>query len=324
MSGYKFLPKFLRDRFNDKMKSLIAEQLKESQHQVSSIQINEMEKMLLYVRNRMYMELPELITISPEMRKVADDFLKRNNLLSNLNLSLSKNDLMFHYSLLHVGSILSAFESYLAVGHQGFTIIQQIARQAFGGLKNTGNVLDFASGYGRITRFLIQEHEAEKVWVSDIKQKAVDFQKKSFGVQGFASVYQPLSMKVEERFDLIFVGSLFSHLPITTFREWLIQLKSMLTPRGILAFSVHDTSLFGVPTNEPFIFHPSSEDITFKEVEDHIDKSAEYGITYCAENYVNMLCKELFMEIEMHRFPKLFGGLQDIYCISDKKYALTF
>ena len=324
MSAYQFLPKFLRNRFNDKMKSLIAERLNESQNQASSIQIKEVEKMLLYVRNRMYMEMPELMSISPEMQQVAEDFLKRNNLSANLNLSLSKNDLMFHYSLLHVGNILPAFESYLAVGHQGFTIIQQIALQAFGGLMNTGNVLDFASGYGRITRFLIQEHAVEHVWVSDIKQKAVDFQKVAFGVQGFASVYQPMSLKIGERFDLIFVGSLFSHLPIPTFREWLIQLKSMLTSRGILAFSVHDTSLFGVPTSEPFIFHPSSEDITFSEVEDHIDKSTEYGITYCSESFVKALCKELFLEIEIHRFPRLFGGLQDVYCISDKHYELTF
>lgn len=323
--AFKYIPLKYRNWFNDKLRAIAREAV--TAQDTPSTDNGETRKMLMYVRNRMYMEMPELISISEEMQELANTFLQRNQLKGQVNLSLSKNDLMFHYSLLHVGNILPAFESYLAVGHQGFTIIRDTAQQAFGGFDPTGNVLDFASGYGRITRFLIREHQPEKVWVSDIKEKAVNFQKKYFGVNGFPSTYQPEVMEVSERFDLIFVGSLFSHLPKSTFSAWLVKLKSLLTERGILAFSVHDISLFGVPgepSTEHFIFHPSSEDITFSEVEDHIDKSSEYGVTYCSEFFVSNLCKQLFGDISIQRVPKLFGGLQDMYFISKTSYGLKF
>ena len=100
-------------------------------------------------------------------------------------------------------------------------ILEIIANHKFGGVSNIGKFLDFASGHGRLTRFVVQVLDANRVWISDIKPGAVDYQKTQFGVHGFVSTSLPEDILVDQAFDCIFVGSLFSHLTNETFARWL-------------------------------------------------------------------------------------------------------
>ena len=62
-------------------------------------------------------------------------------------------------------------------------------------------------------------------------------------------------------FDLIYVGSLYSHLPRERFEAYLRRMFDALAPQGLLIFTTHGDAVEpGIP-KEPggFTFVPSSE-----------------------------------------------------------------
>ena len=121
-----------------------------------------------------------------------------------------------------------------------FDTYRQIVDQVFGGFANLNSVMDFASGYGRLTRLLEQRLKPEQIWVSDIYADAMAWQAKAFGVNTVVSAPDPDAVTHAGTHDIVFVGSLFSHLPSGLFERWLERLHRMVAPGGVLAFSVHD------------------------------------------------------------------------------------
>ena len=130
--------------------------------------------------------------------------------------------------------------SYFRHGHWIMSDLAQVVQWRFGDFQAIGRMLEFPCGHGRLTRFLVDAMPRERVWVSDFDTQAVDFERSCFGVNGFVSSRNPADIDCDERFDLIFVVSLLSHVPRHAFKAMLDKLLSMLTPGGILAFTVHD------------------------------------------------------------------------------------
>jgi SAM-dependent methyltransferase len=180
----------------------------------------------------------------------------------------------------------------------------------FKGFDNITGFLDFACGYGRVTRFLIQELPPEHIWVSDIYAKAVQFQQAQFGVNGFVSMTKPEDLICEQKFDFIFVASLFSHLPVRRFGEWLQKLHSLLTPRGLLAFSVHDEYILrgqSIPAGS-YRFLPDSESKYLA--------SGEYGSMFVTEGFVReRIQKTIGPNWSYLRLKRGLCSYQDIYVI---------
>jgi len=133
-----------------------------------------------------------------------------------------------------------AQSSYFRHGVWIMSDLSQIVKWRFGDFHKIGRMLEFACGYGRLTRFLVDAMPRERIWVSDVDEQAVDFERSAFGVNGFVSSRNPAEIHCDERFDLIFVVSLLSHVPRNAFGPMLAKLLSMLTPGGILAFTVDD------------------------------------------------------------------------------------
>ena len=169
---------------------------------------------------------------------------------------------------------------YLRYGAWVMQDLSQIVGQLFGDFPKIGRMLEFACGYGRLTRFLVEQMPRERIWVSDVDPQAVDFERNTFGVNGFVAARNPADILCDEPFDFIFVVSLFSHLPRHAFGPMLDKLLSMLTPGGILAFSVHDEIWCppGMMPADGFAFVPHSEST-------HLDAD-DYGTTFVTEAFV--------------------------------------
>lgn len=185
----------------------------------------------------------------------------------------------------------------------------QVLRWRFGSLERMGKILDFASGYGRVTRFLVRDVPPERVWVADVYADGVRFQEERLGVHGLVSTIRPEDFVCAERFDAILVTSLFTHLPEERFVAWLRVLLGLLAPGGMLVFSTHSPEVLprGVPSPET--------GICFQEISESgsLAKS-DYGSTWVTEEFVrSALDRALGPGASLHRVERGLCNFQDLY-----------
>lgn len=191
----------------------------------------------------------------------------------------------------------------------------QLLLWRFGGWDRVGSVLDFASGYGRVTRFLLRHLPPEKVWVSDIYDGAVEFQSRRFGVHGLVSALRPEDFSCAERFDAVLVTSLFTHLREDRFVAWLGRLAGLLNPGGMLVFSVHDQDVLSPGQVMPasgILFEARSESASLD--------ASDYGSAWVTEAFVRSALAEAWRALPetgftVHRVPRGIASFQDLYAV---------
>jgi SAM-dependent methyltransferase len=99
-------------------------------------------------------------------------------------------------------------------------------------------VLDFPCGGGRVTRHLVKFFDDSQISVSDIEREKQAFVVKQFGVKP-VECPADFSTPLPEQYDLIFVGSLLSHLDRDLFARALDFFIMALAPEGILVLTTH-------------------------------------------------------------------------------------
>jgi SAM-dependent methyltransferase len=223
---------------------------------------------------------------------------------------IHRADEMFTYNMRILrGQADASAMLYYLTGWQIFEAIRRIAEWRFGGLANVPSFLDFASGYGRVTRWLVPLLDPRHLTVSEIHPDAVRFQRDYFGVDGVVSSPQPPAGRPDRDFAFIMATSFFTHVPDSSFQRWLGFLLGLVAPLGVLAFSTmaanpvhgHRDGAAGIT------FHPASES-------SRLDTSA-YGTTYVTEQYVDRAIADSGGHWTVSRLRRGIGGLQDLYVL---------
>jgi SAM-dependent methyltransferase len=250
-------------------------------------------------------ENPVIQVLIREHAKFPEDF----------KLNICEDDEMYLFALGNVQNDSDrALVRYYSLGRRILDTVKQVVDWHFGGFKNVPSFLDFACGYGRFTRFLIQEMPPDRIWVSDIYANAVKFQTEYLGVNGIISTKNPEKYLIDRQFDCILANSFFSHMPERTFTSWLQNLYNLLTPNGILMFSVHDETLRLPHVEMPakgILFSPDSESQS-------LDKE-EYGTTYVTEKFVReMVALVSNGKAFVHRLEKGICRFQDLYVVTNQ------
>ncbi len=228
------------------------------------------------------------------------------------NSAICDQDEMYLFALANHHTPDRACIRYYFNGRRILDTVRQVLNWHFGDLSQISSCLDFASGYGRFTRFLVQDIPPENIWISDIYAQAVQFQIEQFGVQGIISTTYPQDYPAQQPFDCILACSFFSHLPKATFLTWLQKLYSLLSPQGMLIFSVHDRELLPphlAISASDLLFIPNSESRT-------LDVN-EYGTTYVGEAFVADCLNNISQgEAVYSRIPKGICRYQDLYLVT--------
>ncbi len=199
---------------------------------------------------------------------------------ASVDLRIDADDEMLLHGWAETGDRDSALAAYFASGIEIASALDQVVLGLFGGYHRLGRVLDFGSGYGRVARFLAPRLSS-RLWVSDLLPGALAALEKRLDARPLPSTNEPHDLRCRERFDLIYVGSLFTHLPDRTFGQWLDRLAGLLTPAGVLVFTVHDHSLRPPHLEMPaagLCFEAASESRSI----DH----DQYGSAWVTEDYV--------------------------------------
>lgn len=210
------------------------------------------------------------------------------------------------------GTWSSPLRDYLADGWRTLSELVLLLERAGHCLSGCKQVLEFASGHGRFTRHLVKALGHERVTVSDVVPGAVAFSTAQFGVRGFVSTSEPAALAWPGRYDLVFVLSLFSHLPRSSWGRWLARLVDAVEPGGLLVFTTHGTEAARrarvTLDAEGYFFAPSSESTA-------ID-AQEYGTAFTDEAFVRARTAELAGTVEVLRWaPMWFWHHQDAWVL---------
>lgn len=228
-----------------------------------------------------------------------------------LSVEVHPDDTTFTYVVGKGRSREVAWQEYFWMGKEIVFLLEQILRWTGRSWQDVRQYLDFASGYGRSTRFVMRVMPRERISISDIVAPAVEFQRDYLGVHGFVSCVAPEEVEFDREYDLISVISLFSHLPEGTFEGWLRKLVAALSDGGILVFTTHDLQSIEdcghPPVEGDFAFLPVSE------TED-LDR-ASYGSTFCNPRFVQGLLERIPGASLLAHWPRGLNRHQDLYVV---------
>lgn len=127
---------------------------------------------------------------------------------------------------------------YLSDGWRTLSELMLLLERCGRPLVELRSMLEFAAGFGRFTRHLSRALPG-RISCSDVVPGSVEFLRARFGVEGFESASDPASVRWPRRYELVFVLSLFTHLPLERWAPWLRRLAEAVEDDGLLVFTTH-------------------------------------------------------------------------------------
>ena len=145
----------------------------------------------------------------------------------DVNEEISSNDVMYR----------SDPDHYFLLGRLALETIQRF--MALVSLSTIKTVLDLPSGHGRVLRFLRAAYPDAAVTACDIDPDAVDFCARTFNAQPVYSTADLANLELHDSYDLIWCGSLMTHIHADQWRQVLKLCSNHLSNRGLMVFTTH-------------------------------------------------------------------------------------
>lgn len=151
---------------------------------------------------------------------------------------VSENDLMYNQWYFEVGR--SAVEVILAGMMSSY--VNKVER-----------VLDLPCGHGRVLRHLVKMFPDAEMHACDLDADGVEYCARRYGAVAKVSKPELTEMDFGTQFDLIWVGSLFTHVSEEQTANWLKHMAKFLTPTGIVVATCHGRWSEHVNARSPYI-----------------------------------------------------------------------
>ncbi len=222
------------------------------------------------------------------------------------------NHFLWNYGGGRGGQLEPALAAYFRSGLVIWEHQRRILNWRFGDLAHVTSALDFASGYGRATRFMVHDLGGERIWAAEIDPDAVRFQEEILGAHGLLSTSVPEELESPRTFDAVLVSSLFTHLPEVTFHRWLARLWALVAPGGVLVFSVHGERLL-----PPGAALPDSGIHFVASSESRLLDTELYGSTWVSEDFARNTIREVAPAASAALFPRGLANFQDLWVVVD-------
>lgn len=147
---------------------------------------------------------------------------------------IHRNDLMY------APGVPDAAEAYDRIGRSAVQRCAEVLAEVGRSWADVRSAADFGCGHGRVARQLAAVLQAGggKLTVCDLDPEAVRFCASEFSARGITSA-RDLSQVDLGLHDLIWAGSVATHLPEQTWLEWIELVSRSLTPGGLFVFTSH-------------------------------------------------------------------------------------
>ncbi len=200
-------------------------------------------------------------------------------------------------------------------------------------LQEFSDILDMGSGHGRVLRWLKYFYPKAKLTTCDLQKSARDFCESEFKSKSIKSHEELLHVDFQNRFDLIWVGSLLTHLDLDEWRIVLHSLNHSLKIGGVLAFTTNgdlvaqrlkSRDYYGLKEEDRIAILKEYDANQFafrcylKETITNIDE-AKYGISISKPAFVLNFMSELFDMRILFVGEMKWANHQDIYLFIKKE-----
>jgi SAM-dependent methyltransferase len=152
------------------------------------------------------------------------------------------NDSMNGYLKRSVDKNISPLETmnnewYFDAGLSAVEII--LAALASSWVNKVERVLDLPCGHGRVLRHLVNLFPDAQFDVCDLDVEGCNWCASHFGAKAIHSQADLTKIDFGARYDLIWIGSLFTHTSLEVTKRWMAHLSKFLTPNGIIVATLH-------------------------------------------------------------------------------------
>jgi SAM-dependent methyltransferase len=144
-----------------------------------------------------------------------------------ISTEIAADDGMFRGNMAH----------YVGVGHSALRCIGAAALLA--GKSDPARILDLPCGHGRVLRALRAAFPRAEITACDLDAAGVGYCERTFGAVGIVSDPDPKAIQLEGEYDLVWCGSLLTHLGSAGWHEFLTLFERVLAPSGLLVFTTH-------------------------------------------------------------------------------------
>lgn len=194
------------------------------------------------------------------------------------------------------------------------------------GKNEARKILDLPCGHGRVLRFLRAMFPPARITACDVLEDGVDFCARTLGAEPLYSQRNPTLVPLEGHYDLIWCGSLLTHLPEHLWDGFLRLFVKHLEPGGLLVLTTHGS--LGVEELRSGERNYGLDDEKKQVVLSEYDtggfgfiasaRSTDYGFAFSSPAWVRAKLAE-FPRLHIASFDEhAWGGHQDVVgCVAE-------
>jgi SAM-dependent methyltransferase len=242
--------------------------------------------------------------------------------VEKVSLKIHPKDGMYDKSIRGGAHVLeaSAAQHYLSVGLSASRCIDEALGHS---RKNRAvrSILDFPCGYGRVLRFLKVRFPNAEIVACEIDPMALKFCKRVFSVKTIMSNENFSKLSLPRKFDLIWSGSLVTHLDEKRTSELLRFFYEHLAPGGLCLFTTHGrTSVQWIEEKvETYGLSASAQQKLLSEFHEreygyaNYEYTDDYGISVVSHDRMVEVARSIGEWTESVVFERGWDNHQDVY-----------
>ena len=176
------------------------------------------------------------------------------------------------------------------------------------GLKTVRSILDLPCGSGRVLRFLNQRFPEGEITACELERGPVEFCVRTFGARAAYSSLNLDEVSLGKKFDLIWCGSLVTHLNESGIVALMKLFRRHLAEGGLMIFTTHGDFVPGRIVRREFDYGLEAEQIerigldyprTGYGFEDYPGEK-DYGVSLTSPEWIRARVREV-------------GGLREVF-----------
>jgi SAM-dependent methyltransferase len=188
---------------------------------------------------------------------------------------------------------------YFTAGRDALRAVRMAMLAA--GLEDVKSVLDFASGGGRALRYFKAAFPKASLTACDILPRQVEFCAKEFGATGVVSTGDPAELELEGPFELIWCGSLLTHVDEEMWAKVLELFSRVSAYGGVIVFTA-----YGRLVAEMLRAGDNKLNLETEQIGDALRKYDETGFSFQKTRWDgDTLVSRQWVSTQLDRFPEL-------------------